>query len=653
MEREKDNSVENIDDQLPEESFLRKLTGTTQRLVTFVAIAMSLFQLYTATFGVLLSIRQRAIHVGFALILVWFSYAAKKTLKSSKVPIYDWIFVALSVVSFSYLAFTANEIAERMSYVTPLSNTQMIMGTIALLLLVEASRRTIGKAFVAIILVCFLYVFIGPYLPQSIAHKGFSWMWMLDQLVYTTNGIFGESAGVSATYIFVFILFGAFLDKTGAGARLIDLAFSLVGGYRGGPAKTAIMASGFFGMISGSAVANVVTTGTFTIPMMKKIGYKSTYAAAVESVSSSGGQIMPPLMGATAFLIAEFLGIPYLHIAAAAFIPAVMYFLAELLQVHFQALKKGIKGIPKEELPRVRKAFMDSFPYLVSVGVIVILLAFGFTPLKAGIYSIGFIVAVNLLMAWIKKTPPISIKEVFSALDIGARTAVQVAVICSAAGIVVGVITMTGIGLRISSVILDLAGGSLFLTLLITMVTSIILGMGLPTVGAYIIQVALTIPALVELGVPPLAAHLFIFYFGALSAITPPVAVAAYAAAGLAGCDPMKTGFTAFRLAIAGFVVPFMFVYGPSLILIGSPVEILRDTVFALIGIVALAASLEGWMFTHTHWIERILLFSSACLLIKPGLITDGIGFVLLAVALVIQWIKSRKNPAVNLSNNL
>lgn len=629
----------------------RSIAGKVAIVVTIVAITMSIFHLYTSAFGVLLSLKQRSIHVGFALVLCWFLYAVKRSKKDESIPMYDWVLIFLTVITFSYISFTAASISQRMSYITPLSTTQIIIGTFAIFLLIEACRRTIGKAFVIILLTCLLYVYIGPYLNLSLSHKGFSYMWTIDHLVFTTNGIFGISTGVSATYIFIFILFGSFLHKTGAGDKLIQLAFALMGTQRGGPAKTGVVASGFFGMITGSAVSNVVTTGTFTIPMMKKIGYKPYFAGAVEAVASSGGQITPPLMGATAFLIAEFTGISYLEVAAAAIIPAVLYYYGVLLQVHLRALKENIMGIPKDQLPKKLPSLIDSAPYMLSVVAIVGFLLRGNTPLKAGLYAIIFIVLINLIISVIRSLPPISFKQIIEALDSGARTAVEVALICAASGIVVGVLTLTGIGLRISSIILDLSGGVLFITLLITMVTSIILGMGLPTVGAYIIQVALTVPALVQSGVPPLAAHLFIFYFGALSAITPPVAVAAYAAAGIAGSNPMKTGFMAFQLAIAGFIIPFMFVYGPSLILIGSSVDTFINTIGALIGVFALAAGVEGWLYNKTNWIERVCLIIGAFFLISPDLFLDVIGFILLLVAIILQRLKrSKQNEFIRTS---
>lgn len=613
--------------------------------ITIVAVAMSLFHLYTSAFGTLISTRQRAVHVGFAIVLTWLIYSPTKGLKGKRISFIDYILIFFSIFSFSYIAINAERISRMIPYISQLSTLDLIVGTMIILLLIEASRRCIGNIFTGILVICLIYVFLGEFFPFAISHSGFSYMWFIDHIVFTNNGVFGVATGVSATYIFIFLLFGAFLDKTGGGNNLINLAFSLTGKYKGGPAKAGILASGFFGMISGSAVANVVTTGPFTIPMMKKVGYPSKFAGAVEAVASSSGQIMPPLMGASAFLIAELTGTPYIEVAAAAAIPALLFLLSVFLQVHFRAEKNpSIGRIPKESIPKLLPSLNQSFPYLFPVFVIVVLLATGSTPLKAGLYATILLVIINVVISQIKKVKRISLKEIIGGLEDGAKTAVQIAVICAASGIVVGTITMTGIGNRANSVILGISEGDLFLTLLITMVMSIILGMGLPTVGAYIIQVALTIPTLINLGVPPLAAHLFIFYFGALSAITPPVAVAAYAAAGLANSNPMATGLMAVRLALAAFIVPFMFVYGPTLILVGQPAEILIDVVTAMIGIFALSASLEGWLLIKINIIFRVLLVFSAICMVYPGLPSDVVGISILIIVGMINWFNRKKH---------
>ncbi|MGI6227251.1 MAG: TRAP transporter permease [Peptococcales bacterium] len=619
-------------------------------IIFIIAVAMSLFHIYTGVFGVLLFIKHRAIHIAFALVLCFLSISAfgKFGEDGRKVPFYDWILALLAVIVFGYFVVNGDLIARRYAYVTPLSTIQLTMGILAIILLIEGVRRSIGTIFVVIIGCALAYAALGPYLPFAISHKGFTLMWTIDHLAFTDSGIFGRSAGVSATYIFIFILFGAFLEKTGAGDKFIKLAFSLVGKQRGGPAKAAVIASGLFGMISGTAVGNVVTTGTFTIPMMKKLGYQPEFAGGVEACASSGGQIMPPLMGATAFLIAEFTGIPYIDLAKAAAIPAIMYFFAIFVQVHLRALVLDIKGMPREELPPKHRSLTEAAPYMLSIIAIVVCLLVGFTPLRSGLLAIIFVVVVNIIMSFVTHIPAITIKQVFQALEGGAKSAIPVALVCSASGIVSGIVVMSGIGLRVSSVVLDISGGNLFFTLLIVMVTSIILGMGLPTVAAYIIQVSLTIPALLELGVPPLASHMFIFYFGALSAITPPIALAAYAAAGIADSPLMKTGFVAFRLALSGFIIPFMFVYSASIILIGSPIETIITTITLILGIIALSFGVEGWIVSKANILERLLCITGAILLILPGVFTDLTGFAIIGSVIGYQFFRNRNVKTMN-----
>uniref|UniRef100_UPI000740495D TRAP transporter permease n=1 Tax=Shouchella shacheensis TaxID=1649580 RepID=UPI000740495D len=441
------------------------------------------------------------------------------------------------------------------------------------------------------------------------------------------------SAGVSATFIFLFILFGKFLEVSGAGQFFINLAVAAMGKYRGGPAKTAIVGSSILGTISGSAVANTVTTGAFTIPLMKRTGYKNHFSGAVEAVASTGGQIVPPIMGAAAFIIASYLGMPYIDVVVAAIIPAVLYYLCLYVQVDLRAKRNHLHGLPKSELPVLWTVLKNGFLFFIPLFIIIFMLVSGFSPMRAGLFAIVAVIVVAMVKASTRLSP----KQLIKALDLGARASLETAVACAAAGVIIGIISLSGIGLTFSSMIIQFAGGSLLLTLFLTMVTSIVLGMGLPTVAAYIVQVPLTIPALIELGVAPLAAHLFIFYFAIISAITPPVALAAFAAAGIAGSEPMKTGLTALRLGIAAFIVPYMFVYGPSLLLIGQPGDIVTSVATALVGILGVAAAAEGWVFRHALWYERVLLFAGSILLIQPGVWLDVLGVAMLVIALLLQ----------------
>jgi TRAP transporter 4TM/12TM fusion protein len=394
------------------------------------------------------------------------------------------------------------------------------------------------------------------------------------------------------------------------------------------------------GMLSGSAVANVVTTGTFTIPLMKKLGYSNRFSGAVESVASSGGQFMPPIMGAAAFIVAEFMGEQYIKVAAAATIPALLYYFGAFCMVHFEALRIDLKGLPADELPNVSKTLIFGVQFAIPVVVLVWLLVEGYSPMKAGLWAI----LVTIFVSFVRKETWMTPRRILESLDAGARGAVQVGIACATAGVIIGVLTLTGLGMRFTSIILAISQGSLMITLLLTMVTSLILGMGLPTVAAYIIQVTLTVPVLTQnYGVPPMAAHFFIFYFAIISAITPPVALAAYAASGIAGSDPLRTAITACRLGLAAFIVPYMFVYAPSLLLIGSVSEIIISAITALVGVAALAASMVGWLRFKANLLERAFLLGAALSLIMPGLVTDSAGLACLLVAFLLQHFRHPK----------
>lgn len=613
---------------------VRSLKGTTGKIITCIAVLMSLFHLYTAFFGVFESIMQRSAHLAFALALTFAVYKpTKKVMKSEKIPWYDWIFIALSLGVYSYFVINSQSISSRMSYIEDLSIFQISIGIIAGLLLIEATRRVVGNALLIIILVCLIYGIWGHLAPGVLSHREFTIMWIVDHLFYTVTGVFSTPLGVSATFIFLFILFGKFLEVSGAGQFFINLSVAGMGKYRGGPAKTAIVASSILGTISGSAVANTVTTGAFTIPLMKKTGYKKEFAGAVEAVSSTGGQIMPPIMGASAFIIASYLGIPYMDVALAAAIPALLFYLCLYFQVDLRAKRLGLVGLKKSELPNFWAVMKSGFLFFVPLIVIVYMLVSGFSPMRAGLFSIG----ATILVAAVMKSTRLSFGTIFRALDLGAKAAIETAVACAAAGIIIGIIGLTGIGLKFSSIIIELSGGILIVTLIFTMITSIILGMGLPTVAAYIVQVPLTIPALIELGVAPLAAHMFIFYFAILSAITPPVALAAFAAAGISGAEPMKTGIVSMKLGLAAFIVPFMFVYGESLLLIGDAQTIILAVITASVGIWGIACAVEGWLLRHAYWYERVILFAGSLLMIIPGIWSDVIGISILASIVILQ----------------
>jgi len=463
-------------------------------------------------------------------------------------------------------------------------------------------------------------------------------------LSLSTDGIFGVPIAVSANFILLFILYGALLRKTGAGQFFTDVAFALTGWTRGGPAKAAVISSAFFGMISGSSVANTVTTGSFTIPLMKRTGYPDYFAAGVEASSSTMGQIMPPIMGAAAFIMAEFLGISYFKVCVAAAIPAVLAFFSTFMQVHFRAVSLGLSGLPRSDLPKVREAFVKGWHHLFSIFLLIAFLMQDYSPERAVFWAILATIFTSCVMSLYQREPVKDfLRMIIEGLAEGAIGAVEVAAACAAAGIIIGSITMTGLGIKFSSLVVDASMGYLFLALPFTMIACLFLGMGVPTTAQYVIISSLVAPALVQMGVAAIAAHLFILYFGTRADITPPVALAAYAGAGIAGSDPWKTGLAAFQLGIAGFIIPFMFVYANELLFIGRIGSILWALITAILGVTCLAAAVQRCLLLKTAWYETLLLYAIAFLLIKPGLYTDLVGFALLATVITLQWKGKRR----------
>lgn len=638
-----------------ETSKLRKLTGPVAKITSIIAIAMSMFQFYTAGFGTLLSAKQRSLHIIFAFTLGFLLYPATKKSKKDKVSIFDFVFIGLTIIVFGYLFVFVEQIANKG---TDLTTIDRIFGAIAILITLEVTRRVVGPELPIVSIVFLLYAKFGPYLPGLLAHRGFTVERIISQMYLALEGIMGIPLGVSATFVFMFILFGAFLDKTGVGKFFIDLAFAMTGHLKSGPAMTAVVASGLMGSISGSSVANTVTTGAFTIPLMKKTGYKPYFAGAVEATASTGGQIMPPVMGAAAFIMAEFTGFSYLNIVAAAAIPAILYYFAVGTMVHLEASRLGLKGLPREELPKLGKILKAEGYLLIPLVAIIVFLVMQYTPTLSAFAAIIISIVIAVIASLIKKDNSFGIKEIFGAFEAGAKGAVGVACACACAGMIVGVVTLTGLGLRIAELIVALARGNLLLTLFFTMIASIILGMGLPTTAKYIVLATMAVPALTKLGVNLMAAHLFILYFGVVADITPPVALAAYAGAGIAGANSMKTGVQAFKLAIAAFIVPYIFAIDPSLILVKEIVgnqivflpiiSALPMIISAVIGIVCLAGAVEGYLLDHCKIYERILLGLAALLLLKPGLYTDAFGIVALAITFITQRNRVKKaNQAV------
>jgi len=609
------------------------------KVIVFIAVAMSAYHLYTGYMGAPEAILHRSTHLLFVLILVFFLYPLSPKKWGKKLQWTDGALILLTLASIGYLFVNYEYVTTRYAYISPLSSADMLFGVILTLLLIEASRRVIGPALPITAAVFLAYVYVGPYLPGLLRHTVMTTESIVDQLYLTTEGIFGIPLGVSATYVILFIIFGTFLEKSGTGQLFMDFASAITGWSRGGPGKISCISSALFGTISGSAVANVMVDGWLTIPLMKRTGFNPPFACAVEATASTGGQIMPPVMGAAAFVMAEFTGIPYITICLYAMIPALLYYLSLFMSIHFMAGRMGLKGIPKEELPRLRNVLAARGHMFIPLGIIVYMMTTGYTPMYACIYSTVAVVILSML----RKETRMGFWTIIKALEESAKNTLGVAAACACAGIVIGVINLTGLGLKFTSFVLFLAGDSLIPALIMTMLAGIVLGMGMPTTPAYIVQAALLIPALIKLGVLKIAAHMFVFYFSTISAITPPVAMAVYAAAGIGGAKLWPTGIWAMRIAATGFIVPFMFVYGPSLLFIGSAFDIITSGISASFGVIALAAGMMGWFVKEVKIWERIILLIAAVLLIKPGLYTDAIGLVLLIIVFLLQkyWHRS------------
>ncbi len=634
-----------------ETSKLRKLTGKVALFITIVAILMSAFHLFTAWHGTLLAMKQRSLHLIFAFTLGFALYPGFKKSSKDKIDIMDWVLMILSIGVWGYIFFNVEAIALKGGQ---MSTTDMVLGVLAVLLTLEVTRRVVGPELPIVTIVFLLFAYFGRHLPGVFAHRGFNVTRIVSHMYMTTEGIMGTPLGVSSTFVFMFILFGSFLDKTGVGEFFIDFAYALTGSTRSGPAMTSVLSSGLMGSISGSSVANTVTTGAFTIPLMKSVGYKPHYAGAVEATASTGGQIMPPVMGAAAFIMADFTGFPYISIVKAAIIPAVLYYIAVGTMVHLEACKLGLKGMPRESLPKVSNILRKQGYLTLPLIAIIFMLVKQYPPTMAALTGIVIGVVVAFAASLIKKDDSFTPKDILGAMEAGAKGAVGVACACACAGMIVGVVTLTGFGLKIAEVIVLIAKGKLIPTLFLTMISSIILGMGLPTTAKYIVLATMAVPAITKLGVNLMSAHLFILYFGVVADVTPPVALAAYAGAGIAGANSMKTGFQAFKLAIGAFIIPYIFVINPHLIMVDSVVgttvnwlpitAAIPTIVTALIGTICLAGTVESYLFGNLKIWQRVILLGAAFALLDPKLLTDAIGLGALAVIFVTQKLLNKDN---------
>ena len=605
--------------------------GIIRLATSAIAISMALYHMWAIAFGTPEAILFRGMHLLFALTLVFLIYR-RLTADDGKPPaLLDYALIALSAAPILYLFFNYDYIINRIFYIDELTNADMIFGTILTLIVLEATRRVIGWALP---ITAFIFLAYGLFVARLDP------MQMLDQLFMTTEGIFGIPLSVSATYVVIFVLFGAFMERTGTGQLFMDFAMALTGHTAGGPGKVAIVSSSLFGTVSGSAVANVMVTGQISIPLMKRTGFRPPFAAAVEAVASTGGQIMPPIMGAAAFVMAEFLAVSYGQVIVWAVIPALLYYLACFAAVHFEARRYKLLGMPRSELPRLGAVMRERGHLFIPVAIILGVLYAGYSaPMAALAGTLSCFPVAALRRSTRVYVTPLNVIE---ALSDGARNTLSIALACAAAGIVIAVVTLSGLGIVFTQFVVRLAQDTLLLALVLTMIAGIILGMGIPTTPAYIIMTALLVPAIVKLGVVTPAAHLFAFYFAILSAITPPVALAVYAAAGLARSDLWSSGLAAVKLGAAGFIVPFMFVYEPALLMIGDWPTILMSCVTASAGVIFFAAGLHGYFLAPTLLWQRIALVAAGLGLIKPGLWTDLFGASMLAVVVIVQLVTLR-----------
>ncbi len=644
----------------------------------WVAVAFSVFQIVTAAFSPLSSSVVRAVHVGFLLLVtfVLFPPLGRRSL--------GWLVGAAAFCAGLYHWVFEADLIQRAGDMTP---SDMVVGCLTIVLVFEAARRIMGFALPLICLMFLAYGMFGQYLPGELAHRPYGFDQIVSQLGFGTEGIYGTPIYVSSSYIFLFILFGAFLEQAGMIALFTDFALGLFGHTKGGPAKVAVVSSGLMGTINGSGVANVVTTGQFTIPLMKRFGYKAEFAGGVEATASMGGQIMPPVMGAVAFIMAETINVPYVEICKAAAIPAILYFLTAFVMVHLEAGRSGLVGMPKDECPDPWAALRLRWYLILPLAILVWLLFAGYTPLFSGMvglaltvvlifgaamtqrfggyplrvvfwiliglasssffkYGIGAVIALALAMAavlWFLKGGRESLRVALGALADGARHALPVGVACALVGVIIGVLTLTGVATTFAGYIIELGQSSLFLSLVLTMLVCLVLGMGIPTIPNYIITSSLAAPALLKLGVPLIVSHMFVFYFGIMADLTPPVALAAFAAAPIARASGMKIGLQAMRIAIAGFIIPFMAVYSPSLMLVsGSLWDTGYVVVKAIVAILLWGGAAIGWWLAPLRWFERVWAFAAACFLVAALPATDEIGFAMTAALAAWHWTRTR-----------
>lgn len=603
-----------------------------------IGIGISLFQLYTGAFGTFDAYLQRAVHLMSLMALGYLVYPTKKSWSKERNAALDIPLALICLCIGAYLTFNHERLVTREWYWGPVTYMDITLGVVMIALTLEAARRVVGPALPIIAMVFMAYALFGGYLPYPFTIKAPPPLVFIDHMFLTTQAIFGIPTGVSATFVFLFILFGAFLDKTGAAKFIIDFSLGLVGRATGGPAKVSILASALFGTVSGHSVANVYGTGTFTIPLMKRMGYKANFAGAVEAAASSGGQIMPPIMGAAAFIMAEILGVSYMAVVKAALLPAILYFVALFVSCHIEALKYGLRGMSKDEVPNLNKTLKEGAHFFIPLIILVAVLIEGFTPFRAAFIAIVALVVV----ANFRKSSRMSLKDYGEVLIQGARNSVVIAVSCGCAGIVVGVMDVTGLGIKFVTIVTELSMGILPLALLLVMFACLILGMGVPTAPAYIVAAMIAAPTLISFGVDPMAAHMFVFYSALLSALTPPVALAAYAGAAISGGSVMRTAINASKLGFVKFLVPYMFVYNTAFLMMGGSVFVAWSFFTGIVGTVAICVAMEGYLLDKITWPQRFLFALAGVLSLIPEVQSDALGLGLFIVLCLLHWRATR-----------
>ena len=617
-----------------------------QYITVIISILFTGFQLYATLSGRVPAQILRASHLGFVQLLAFLLFPASKKSPKNQLPLYDVILGLIGAACWVYIVVNFQALARRTGAYKPVD---IIVAVVGILVLMESCRRIVGLPILIIASVFILYAFAGRYLPGFLNHRGYKLDRIAAHLFYNTEGIMGIPLGACSTFIFLFILFGALLEKTGIGQFFMDTCNAIAGGASGGPAKVAVLTSALLGTVSGSSVSNTVGSGSFTIPMMKRLGYKSEFAGAVEAAASTGGQLMPPIMGAAAFLMAESLGLPYITIVKASIIPALLYFSGIFITVHLEAHKLGLKGLPRQQLPKFIPLILKKGYMILPLAVIVIFLCMGRTAVYAALMGILSCLTIGVVSSIVDvlrgETPRFGIKDLVEVATATARNIISVAIACAMAGIIIGIVTLTGIGLKFGAGLISISHGIAIITLLLTMVSSIILGMGAPTTANYLITSTITAGAIIGLGFQPLAAHMFAFYFGIIADITPPVALAAIAGAAIAKGKPIKTAFNATKLAIGAFIIPYVFVFNPQMLMIDTTfINALPIALTALIGMFGLSVALEGYAFRNSTIVERVLFAIAGVMCILPNHATDLTGIALLALLIVYQIIMKKKD---------